>query len=80
MGGDNAPRSEVGGAVAAVREFPVEIVLVGNARRIETQLRSLDAERQEGIHVHHASEIVTMEDAPGVAFRPKAGFLFARRV
>ena len=43
MGGDNAPKAPVLGAVAAAREFGVEIVLVGQSDRI------LECLKEEGI-------------------------------
>ena len=33
MGGDNAPQSNVRGAVAAIKELGVEVILVGRGRR-----------------------------------------------
>ena len=38
MGGDNAPVSNVRGALAAVRELGVEVILVGRAGRATTRV------------------------------------------
>jgi phosphate acyltransferase len=71
MGSDGAPGPEVAGAVAAVREAPLEVVLVGDQARIDAELARIGATAEPRIHVHHASEAVSMHDAPGVAFRTK---------
>jgi len=68
MGGDHAPGEVVRGAVHAFREFGFPIVLVGREDLIREELRRAKAEELE---VQHASEVVEMCDAPGVAFRKK---------
>src|SRR4051812_19739293 len=65
MGSDHAPEPEVVGALRAVRAGVADVVLVGDAARIEPLL---DGERLE---VVHATEVVTMHDHPGQAFRQK---------
>src|SRR5437763_3286307 len=54
MGGDDAPRVEVEGAVQALREFPptLRIQLVGRTRDIEAALKThgaVDGERLESV-------------------------------
>ena len=71
MGGDHAPGPEVAGAVAAVRESPVEVILVGEEARLRAELARLGASHQERIRIQSASQVVTMEDHPGQAFRKK---------
>ena len=72
MGGDNAPRSNVEGAVEAVRELGVEAVLVGRGDEILSVLRDLGMEEPPpGLEIVHASEVVTMEDNPASAFKEK---------
>lgn len=70
MGGDNAPCVEVEGAVAAARLWGIPVVLVGDAARVEGELRK---HRAEGlpITVHHASDVVGMHDSPSDAVRKK---------
>ncbi len=72
MGGDNAPGSNVRGALAAAREYKAEIVLVGRGEEI---LKSLSAdgigELPEGVEIAHADQVVTMEDNPATAFKEK---------
>ncbi|MCS6909406.1 MAG: phosphate acyltransferase PlsX [Anaerolineales bacterium] len=70
MGSDNFPRPDVEGAVLAAREYNVEIILTGDEARIKPLL----AEFQAGnlpIHVHHAPEMLTMNDK-GMALVLKA--------
>ncbi len=71
MGGDNAPGPEVAGAVAAARELALDIVLVGDEARLTAELDARGAGREPRIRVRHASEAVTMDDAPAQAFRQK---------
>src|SRR3989304_1708174 len=70
MGGDNAPGEVVRGAVQASREFHLPIVLVGREEMIREELRRAGA-GVETLDVENASEVVEMQDAPGVAFRKK---------
>jgi glycerol-3-phosphate acyltransferase PlsX len=70
MGGDHAPAAIVEGAVAAVRELRIPVVLVGSRERIERELSKHGAEGL-GIAVRHASEVIGMDDSPIVALRRK---------
>ncbi len=72
MGGDNAPRSNVEGALSAVRELGVECVLVGRGGEILSALKDLGCDAPPpGLEIVHASEVVTMEDNPATAFKEK---------
>jgi len=72
MGGDNAPRSNVEGALWAVRELGVEAVLVGRGDEILSVLKDLGCEGlPAGLEIVHASEVVDMEDNPATAFKEK---------
>lgn len=70
MGGDNAPRATVQGALQAVHaNADVDVVLVGDTVAIE---RELGAERRhERIHIHAAGEVIEMGEAPVQAVRRK---------
>jgi len=70
MGGDNAPRVEVAGAVAAARELAVSIILVGDRDRLSAELAQHDAGDLD-ITIHHASEVVGMHDSASDAIRKK---------
>ena len=72
MGTDHAPRSEVAGAIEALRvlESDVEIILVGDESAIRAEL-----ERHEDVSsrltVHHAPDRVTVDDPPASVIRRK---------
>src|SRR5437867_12893755 len=55
MGGDHAPASEVEGAALAVREYGVEVVLVGDDTLLKAELRRQGVGDLPGLTVHHAS-------------------------
>ena len=72
MGGDNAPGAIVAGAVAAQREFGVEITLVGPEDTVRSCLEDEGVSVSDGsITVVNATEIITMEDDPSTATRRK---------
>lgn len=68
MGGDNAPRAIVKGAVMAKRGLGADIVLVGREDEVRACLKE---EGCDDIEVVNASEVVTMEDDPSTATRRK---------
>jgi len=63
MGGDLAPKANVEGAVAAARDFGIEVVLVGNQGMLETELAGSGGAKLP-ISIVHASETVEMSDSP----------------
>lgn len=71
MGSDGAPGPDVAGAVAAVREAPIEVILVGDAARVHAELVRLGASGESRLHVEHAASAVTMDDHPAQVFRTK---------
>lgn len=70
MGGDHAPTVEVEGAVAAARRWGIAVILVGDAARLEEELRKHDT-RDLKLSVRHASEVVGMHDSASDAVRKK---------
>src|SRR5581483_1481747 len=71
MGGDYAPKSEVEGAIRAVRAFNVRVILVGKQDVLEAELAHHDGARSLPLEIRHASEVVTMEDSAARAVRTK---------
>jgi phosphate acyltransferase len=71
MGGDHAPASEVAGAVAAVREADVRVILCGDRQKLAAELERIGAHESDRLVVRHASQVVGMHDHPGRAFRQK---------
>ncbi len=61
MGSDNYPAPDVEGAIAAAREYGVEIILTGDASKIQPMLDSANAKNLP-IRVVHAPEMLTMHD------------------
>jgi glycerol-3-phosphate acyltransferase PlsX len=70
MGGDYAPQAIVEGAVLAAQQYNTNIILVGDEARLERELDRLQAHKLP-ISLCHASEVVHMEEAPGMALRKK---------
>ena len=70
MGGDYAPQAVVEGVVDAVKEFDVQIALVGIKSQIEAELKkhSYPAEKIELIH---ADEVVDMHEPAITPIRKK---------
>jgi glycerol-3-phosphate acyltransferase PlsX len=61
MGGDHAPREQVAGAVAAVREHGVQVVLAGDTGTLRPLLAEQGA--AGAIEVVHAAEVIAMGDS-----------------
>lgn len=71
MGGDNAPKSEVDGAVRAARSLGVKVILVGHEEVLRKELHQNPDWRSLAIEIRHASERITMEESAAKAFRAK---------
>ncbi len=66
MGGDNAPKAEVEGAVLAARTLGVKVILVGRKEMVQQELKKHDEYGDLPIEVEHANDVITMEDATQV--------------
>ena len=71
MGGDNAPKAEVDGAVRAARSQEAKVILVGQEAVVRQELAQYEDWRDLPIEVVHASERITMEDSAAKAVRSK---------
>jgi glycerol-3-phosphate acyltransferase PlsX len=69
FGGDHCPGPEVEGAVRAARAG-VDVILVGDEKRLlaELERHGTDGPRPR---IHHASDVIEMDDSPGKAVRSK---------
>ncbi len=68
MGGDFAPIEPVLGGYAFAKENPeVDIVLIGRQEEISSVLPS----ELPNLRIHHASEVVAMDDPPALSVRKK---------
>ena len=71
MGGDHAPKSEVEGAIQAASELDVKVILVGQEDVVRRELSSHPEAASLPITVHHASEVITMDDHAAKAVRKR---------
>ena len=72
MGGDYAPDEIVKGALKAVKELGVEIILTGRGEEILKSLEKLGQSNvPEGIEIANASEVIDMCEDPVAAVRNK---------
>lgn len=70
MGGDYAPEVVVEGTVAAIKDYGVEVGLVGDESRIKALLAKARFSSRL-LTVHHAEEVVEMHESPAVSIRRK---------
>ncbi|HXE91775.1 MAG TPA: phosphate acyltransferase PlsX [Terriglobales bacterium] len=71
MGSDRAPKPEVEGAILAVREYDVRVLLVGQEERLRAELSLHPAAGRMPIEVVHASEVISMDEKAWKAVRGK---------
>lgn len=72
MGGDHGPHVTVPAALQALkRHSEINIVLVGLADVIEAELRAHGASVGVRLRIHHASEVVAMDESPQSALKNK---------
>jgi glycerol-3-phosphate acyltransferase PlsX len=72
MGGDHGPSVTVPAALRFIGRNPAAaVILVGVDDAIEAQLRRRRDARSDRVRVHHAREIVTMDEAPATAVKRK---------
>ncbi len=72
FGGDSCPGPEIEGALRAVRAGGLDVVLVGDEAKLK---KALDAAAPDWsslpLRIHHAPEVITMDDSPSKAVRAK---------
>ena len=73
MGTDDAPSSEVAGAIGALEagDDALEIVLVGDEDRIRGELEGYSGYPSDRLTIHHTSQTIEPEDSPALAVRKK---------
>ena len=73
MGTDEAPVSEVAGAVGALRDYDsgLEILLVGDQKKIRRELSNHADYPEDRLRIVHAPERITSSDSPAAAVRRK---------
>lgn len=70
MGGDNAPKSNVEGAVNAIKEYQVDLIITGDKDLLEKEFSNYEFDRNK-LEIVHATEIIENEDKPVKAIRSK---------
>src|SRR5205807_7981261 len=73
MGGDAAPRPVVDGALAALGDRDLGVVLVGSAAAIDAELARHPSADRRRVRVLDAPDVVRMEESPATALRRKPG-------
>src|SRR6204780_3067239 len=71
MGGDDAPKAEVEGAIRAARSLGIKVILVGKQDVVRAELRKHEDIHDLPIEVQHASEHITMDDSAAKAVKNK---------
>jgi len=72
MGGDHGPKVTVQAALDLQRVDPdVRLILVGLSDAIAFELQRHGTSERDGLSIRHATEIVSMDDAPAIALRSK---------
>ncbi|MDX1914094.1 MAG: phosphate acyltransferase PlsX [Methylophilus sp.] len=72
MGGDHGPHVTVPAAIKVMNENPrINIVLVGLQDVIEAELRAQKTTTSTRLRIHHASEVVQMDESPQSALKNK---------
>ena len=72
MGGDNAPKAPVQGAVEAAKMFGAHVTLVGRGEVILEELKNLGySDLPQGIEIAHADDVVDMHDDPATVVRAR---------
>jgi fatty acid/phospholipid synthesis protein PlsX len=70
MGGDNAPKAVVEGSVAAVNEYGVNLILVGDNEAISNELSKYSYDKSK-IEIIHTTEVISNNEHPAMAIRKK---------
>ena len=72
MGGDHGPSVVVPAALATLQEEPAaRLILVGRREQLVEELQRHRAQESERLRVHHAPEVVAMDESPAQALRTK---------
>lgn len=72
MGGDHGPHVTIPAALEALKQDDeLNIILVGLSEAIEAELRVRGTKPGPRLRIHHASEVVTMDESPQGALKNK---------
>lgn len=72
MGGDHGPQVVIPAAISALQKHhDVELILVGDETTLQAALAQQNPADKARLHIHHASQIVAMDESPQTALRSK---------
>jgi glycerol-3-phosphate acyltransferase PlsX len=71
MGGDHAPREIVRGAIEYALSSTDEVILVGDAARVTSEITGYGKGHPSNLSVVHAPDVIGMGDHPATALRTK---------
>jgi glycerol-3-phosphate acyltransferase PlsX len=71
MSGDKPPEAIIRGALKAVQELGVSVLLVGDKDLIENYLKKIRFVDRRKVKIEHSSEIIGMHEVPTVACKKK---------
>ncbi len=82
MGGDLGPAEVVAGVKLALSQFPSlsPIILVGDDAVLGPLVRQAGLDREKRLALHHATEVITMEDKPLTALKRKKDSSMVRAI
>ncbi|MCK4951893.1 MAG: phosphate acyltransferase PlsX [Gammaproteobacteria bacterium] len=72
MSGDLGPDVVIQAAIDVLaRNKSVKLILVGDEQQLSQKLQDFNAEQNERLTIHHASQVVEMHESPSLAMRKK---------
>ena len=71
MGTDYGPAEIIKGVLQAVSEYGCDVVLVGDQEVIRRELAREHHENNPRVTIHHASQVIEMQDHPGISVKKK---------
>jgi len=82
MGGDLGPAEVVEAVKLALRQYPAlnPITLVGDEAILTPLVNRINTHRRHQVSIHHASEVVTMDDKPLMALKRKKDSSMVRAI
>lgn len=82
MGGDKGPEEIIEGVCLALNKLPKlgSVILVGNQEILQPLITEKGLDREERVVVHHASEIIEMNDAPLQSLKRKKDSSMVRAI
>lgn len=72
MGGDHGPQVVIPAAISALQKHPdVVLILVGDETTLQAALTQQNLTDKARLQIHHASQVVAMDESPQTALRSK---------